>query len=138
MRYLLCLVIFLLLVPISVVYGDEVCAVEVLSCYGYEPEGVVHEGEYATIYLIYPGKTGKDIDRVKVKVGDELISIGMLDMLFNNFDNPVSISGFKVGTGDQEILFSYTVLLPPDKPGEKPVIAGSGKRMLKVVKPKRF
>ncbi len=138
MRYLLCLVIFLLSFPISVVYGDEVCAVEVLSRYGYEPEGVVHEGEYANVYLIYPGKTGKDIDRVKIKVGNKSISIGMLDLMFNNFDSPVSISGFKVGLGVKEIPFSYTVLLPPKNPGEEPIIAGSGNRMLKVVKPNRF
>lgn len=140
MRYLIWVMMFLVmpLLSISAAHGDEACAVEVLSRYGYEPEGVVHEGEYATIYLIYPGKTGKDIERVKIKVGGESISVGMLDMLFNNFDKPVSISGFKVDGGYKEMPLSYEVLLPPKASGEKPIVGCSGSKMLKVVKPKKF
>lgn len=131
--FVLCFFIF-----IETVHAEEVCEVEVLSSYGYEPEGVVHEGEYAVIYLIYPGKTGKDIDRVKIKAGDESISVGMLDMLFNNFDKPVSISGFKVKLGVQDVLFTWEVLLPPKSSDESPYVGCFGQKNLKVVKTKKF
>ncbi len=140
MRYLFLAVIVLIFPSLltSAAHADGACSLEVLSTYGYEPEGVVHEKEYAGIYLIYPGKTGKDIERVNIKVQGESISVGMLDMLFNRFDKPVSITGFKVGTGSTELSLSYEVLLPPKNSGEKPVVGCSGSKILKVVKTKKF
>lgn len=136
--YCMTLLLTLVMMPFFKARCEEPCLMEILSRHGFEGVGVVHTGEIADIYLIYPGKSGKDIERIKVIVGDRKFSAGMLDLLFNNFDQPVQISGFKVDSDPGELSFSYEVLLPPEEGTEEPIVGCSGAGTIKVVEPKRF
>ncbi len=140
MRWFYCIVVsfFLVIISLTVVCSEEACSIEVMSRHGFEGEGVVHVGEYADIFLIYPGKTGRDIERVQIKIDSLTRSVGMLDLLFNSFDQPVGITSFKVTSDPGEIHLSYVVLLPPKEGEEEPQVGCSGSKSLKVVKAKRF
>ncbi len=61
--YCMILLLTLVMMPFPRAGAEEPCLVEILSRHGFEGVGVVHTGEIADIYLIYPGKSGKTLLR---------------------------------------------------------------------------